>query len=92
MTWLDKQSPNSVIYVSIGSVASINETEFVETAWGLANSEQPFLWVVRPSSIHSSDWVDLLPKFFKEVAEERGCIMEWAPQKEVLGHEAVGGF
>ncbi|KAA8549335.1 hypothetical protein F0562_001019 [Nyssa sinensis] len=92
ISWLDKQSPNSVIYVSIGSVASIDERELVETAWGLANSGQPFLWVVRPGSIRGLEWLALLPESFKETVEERGCIVEWAPQKEVLAHGAVGGF
>ncbi|KAF3443528.1 hypothetical protein FNV43_RR13212 [Rhamnella rubrinervis] len=90
--WLDKQSHNSVIYVSLGSVAFLSEKEVAEMAWGLANSEQPFLWVVRPGSIHGSNWIELLPKGFRDGVGERGCIVKWAPQKEVLGHEAVGGF
>ncbi|XP_010033063.3 UDP-glucose iridoid glucosyltransferase [Eucalyptus grandis] len=47
LLWLDKQANNSVIYVSLGSLASMDEREFAETAWGLANSGQPFLWAVR---------------------------------------------
>ncbi|KAH9717738.1 UDP-glycosyltransferase 76B1 [Citrus sinensis] len=30
------------------TIASIDEKELLETAWGLANCEKPFLWVVRP--------------------------------------------
>ncbi|KAF3454623.1 hypothetical protein FNV43_RR05071 [Rhamnella rubrinervis] len=70
----------------------LSEKEVAEMAWGLANSEQPFLWVVRPGSIHGSNWIELLPKGFRDGVGERGCIVKWAPQKEVLGHEAVGGF
>ncbi|XP_059627481.1 UDP-glucose iridoid glucosyltransferase-like [Cornus florida] len=92
ITWLDKQAPNSVIYVSIGSAASIDERELIETAWGLANSKQPFLWVIRPGSVRGLGWQELLPEGFKKAVEERGCIVEWAPQKEVLAHVAVGGF
>ncbi|KAE8711435.1 hypothetical protein F3Y22_tig00110293pilonHSYRG00033 [Hibiscus syriacus] len=51
--WLNKQAPESVIYVSFGSIASIDKEELIEAAWGLANSERPFLWVVRPGM-----WVD----------------------------------
>ncbi|XP_015873847.3 UDP-glucose iridoid glucosyltransferase [Ziziphus jujuba] len=92
MEWLDKQSHNSVIYVSLGSIAFLSEKEVEEMAWGLDNSEQPFLWVVRPGSISGSDWIELLPQGFRNGVGERGCIVKWAPQKEVLAHEAVGGF
>uniref|UniRef100_A0A5B7B827 Putative UGT protein n=1 Tax=Davidia involucrata TaxID=16924 RepID=A0A5B7B827_DAVIN len=92
ITWLDKQAPNSVIYVSFGSLASIDEREFFEVASGLASSKQPFLWVVRPGSVRGSEWTELLPTSFEETVGERGCIVKWAPQKEVLAHNAVGGF
>ncbi|XVF46611.1 hypothetical protein PTKIN_Ptkin03bG0041600 [Pterospermum kingtungense] len=92
ITWLNKQAQKSVIYVSFGSVASIDEQELIETAWGLANSKQPFLWVVRPGLVRGSEWIESLPKGFKESVGERGCIVKWAPQKEVLAHAAVGGF
>ncbi|GER39510.1 UDP-Glycosyltransferase superfamily protein [Striga asiatica] len=44
ISWLDKQHPISVIYVSFGSIAAIEEKDFVEIAWGLAGSKHPFLW------------------------------------------------
>ncbi|KAJ0084012.1 hypothetical protein Patl1_31223 [Pistacia atlantica] len=92
ISWLDRQAPKSVIYVSFGSLASIDEKELLETAWGLANSDQPFLWVVRPGLVRGSKCAELLPKSFEERVGERGCIVEWAPQLEVLAHGAVGGF
>ncbi|KAL0390433.1 UNVERIFIED_CONTAM: UDP-glycosyltransferase 76E1 [Sesamum calycinum] len=55
LSWLDKQAPNSVIYASLGSVAIIDENELIEMAWGLAKSEQPFLWAVRPSLLNGPD-------------------------------------
>ncbi|XP_058110918.1 UDP-glycosyltransferase 76B1-like [Magnolia sinica] len=91
MAWLDKQAPQSVIYVSFGSVASIDKTDVEEIAWGLANSEQSFLWVIRPGSIHGHDWVEL-PEGFEEKTQKRGRIIKWAPQQEVLAHPSVGGF
>ena len=92
ITWLDKQIQNSVLYVSLGSLASIDKKELVEMAWGLANSKQPFLWVIRPGSVDDLEWYKLLPEGFIEAIEENGCIVKWAPQKEVLAHGAVGGF
>lgn len=90
--WLDRQSQNTVIYISLGSVVIIDAEELGEISWGLAKSNQPFLWVVRPGSIQGSNWIELLPEGFREAIGERGCIIKWAPQKEVLAHAAVGGF
>ncbi|KAF8018870.1 hypothetical protein BT93_H3687 [Corymbia citriodora subsp. variegata] len=92
ITWLNKQAKNSTLYVSLGSVASIDEKELVEMAWGLANCEQPFLWVVRPGLVHGSDAINLLPDGFAEIVGERGRIIKWAPQQLVLAHESVGAF
>nr|XP_016466961.1 PREDICTED: UDP-glucose iridoid glucosyltransferase-like isoform X1 [Nicotiana tabacum] len=90
--WLDRQAPNSVFYVSLGSLVKIDDKELIETAWGLANSEQPFLWVVRPGSVSGFQWTEALPEVFEEMIGERGRIVKWAPQKQVLSHPAVGGF
>ncbi|XP_022157907.1 UDP-glycosyltransferase 76E12-like [Momordica charantia] len=92
LPWLDRQPPNSVIYVSLGSLAVSTQQELEEMAWGLADSRQPFLWVIRPGSIQGSDGVGSMPKGFQEKAGDRACIVQWAPQKEVLAHKAVGGF
>ncbi|KAM3739890.1 hypothetical protein ACB098_08G056900 [Castanea mollissima] len=91
VAWLGKQTKNSVIYVSLGSIAAMDERELFEMAWGLANSEQRFLWEFRPASIRGSK-NEVLSQIFKETIGERGCIVNWAPQKEVLAHSAVGGF
>ncbi|KAJ9684447.1 hypothetical protein PVL29_016754 [Vitis rotundifolia] len=92
ITWLDKQAHRSVIYVSFGSIVEMDETEFLEMAFGLANSEQPFLWVVRPGLVRGSEWLESLPKGFLEMMSGRGHIVKWASQQEVLAHPATGGF
>ncbi|KAI3489997.1 hypothetical protein L1887_45912 [Cichorium endivia] len=90
--WLDKQSPKSVIYVSLGSLATIDAKVSTEMAWGLANSNQHFLWVVRPGSVQGCDWIEFLPEGLLSEMKARGLIVKWAPQKDVLAHDAVGGF
>nr|POE60970.1 udp-glycosyltransferase 76f1 [Quercus suber] len=55
ISWLDKQAPKSVIYASFGSLAALSEAQFLKIAWGLANSNQPFLWVVRPGLVRGSE-------------------------------------
>ncbi|KAJ0800411.1 putative UDP-glucuronosyl/UDP-glucosyltransferase [Helianthus annuus] len=91
-SWLDTQAPKSVIYVSFGSLAGITKSEFQETAYGLVNMNIPFLWVVRPGMVKGSEWIEWLPEKFLEEVGDRGRIVKWCPQKEVLAHEAIGCF
>lgn len=92
ISWLNTQVPKSVIYAGFGSLAAISEEQFLELAWGLANSNQPFLWVVRPGFVQGSEWLETLPNGFLEALNGRGHIVKWAPQKAVLAHPAVGAF
>ncbi|KAG8390053.1 hypothetical protein BUALT_Bualt01G0043400 [Buddleja alternifolia] len=92
ISWLDKQEPKSVVYVSFGSIAAIKEKEFLEIALGLANSKCPFLWVIRPGSVHGLEWLEALPNGFLDSLNGRGHIVKWAPQLEVLAHSSVGAF
>ncbi|CAA7013139.1 unnamed protein product [Microthlaspi erraticum] len=83
--WLNKQKPRSVIYISLGSVLSMKTKEVSEMALGLCDSNQPFLWVIRQGS-------EPLPEEVSKMVSEKGYIVKWAPQMEVLAHPAVGGF
>ncbi|CAL9247401.1 unnamed protein product, partial [Arabidopsis halleri] len=58
--------------------------EMLEMAWGLSNSNQPFLWVIRAGSILGSDGIESLPDEISKMVSERGYIVKWAPQIEVL--------
>ncbi|TVU39931.1 hypothetical protein EJB05_13375 [Eragrostis curvula] len=89
--WLDSQPARSVLYVSFGSLASLSSNEFLEVAWGLANSGHNFLWVVRPGMIRGMNGIHL-PNGFDVAVEGRGKVIQWAPQQEVLAHQAVGAF
>lgn len=89
LLWLDKQAPGSVLYVSFGSIVSIDAARFQEMAQGLLESEQPFLWVVRRGLVQG---LDLLQDGFMDTIGGRGTIVQWAPQQEVLAHPSVGGF
>ncbi|KAL6980623.1 7-deoxyloganetic acid glucosyltransferase [Sarracenia purpurea var. burkii] len=99
VTWLDSHPPRSVIFVSIGSLAMMTRDQVMEFWHGLVNSGKRFLWVRRPNSvIDGGDWeeeeeeVGQLPAEIVAATKERGKIVSWAPQEEVLRHRAVGGF
>lgn len=98
LAWLDAQPPKSVLYVSIGSLAVMTKDQLVEFWYGLVNSKTRFLWVRRSDSItelkdQEAESKSLeIPVELLEGTKDRGCIVGWAPQEEVLAHRAVGGF
>ncbi|KAK4354668.1 hypothetical protein RND71_026862 [Anisodus tanguticus] len=88
--WLDTKEPNSVVYVNFGSITVMTPNQLVEFAWGLANSQQEFLWIIRPDSV--SGYESILPPEFMEETKNRGMLASWCSQEEVLNHPAIGGF
>jgi len=93
LDWLDARPPASALYVSFGSLACMSPRDLVETAWGIAGSGVPFLWVVRPGMVRGSAHQEQeLPEGFETATRGRGMVVAWAPQEEVLRHRAVGGF
>ncbi|KAM6540776.1 hypothetical protein CsatB_005223 [Cannabis sativa] len=92
LKWLNSKKPNSVIYVSFGSMASFNDEQLMEIATGLEASGQQFIWVVKKEKKEGikDEW---LPEGFEERMKEKGLIIRgWAPQVSILQQEAVGGF
>ncbi|VFQ72512.1 unnamed protein product [Cuscuta campestris] len=86
MKWLDKRESHSVVYISFGSISVFSEEEMEEIAMGLAMSNKYFLWVVRESEDAK------LPKDFKLKTSEKGVIVKWCSQVEVLSHRAIACF
>ncbi|KAL9328545.1 hypothetical protein ACSQ67_003548 [Phaseolus vulgaris] len=92
LTWLDSQPLKSVLYVSFGSITTITRERLMEFWYGLVNSKKRFLWVIRPDMVAGEDNNDRVPAEVEEGTKERGFIVGWAPQEEVLEHKAIGGF
>ncbi|KAI8014252.1 7-deoxyloganetin glucosyltransferase [Camellia lanceoleosa] len=82
--------PKNLVYVNFGSVTVMSQQHLIEFAWGLANSNHYFLWIIRPDLV-IGDWV-ILPPEFEADTKERGLIAGWCPQEEVLNHPSVGVF
>ncbi|XP_047967092.1 7-deoxyloganetic acid glucosyl transferase-like [Salvia hispanica] len=90
--WLNAQMPRSVIYVSFGSIAVVTREQLMEFWHGLINSSHRFLWVMRSDFVTGEDGDDQIPAELMEGNKEKGYMVKWAPQEEVLGHPAVGAF
>ncbi|MED6142818.1 hypothetical protein PIB30_001017 [Stylosanthes scabra] len=88
--WLDKQKPNSVVYLNFGSITTMTNDQLVEFAWGLANSKKRFFWVIRPDLVGGENAV--LPHEFVEETKTRGMLANWCPQEQVLAHPSIGVF
>lgn len=84
--WLDAREIGSVVYISMGSLASLGSEQMQEIAKALEDCNKYFLWVVRGSEENK------LPLSFKERTSSKGLIVNWCPQLEVLAHDALGCF
>ncbi|XP_002513938.2 7-deoxyloganetin glucosyltransferase isoform X1 [Ricinus communis] len=90
LEWLDSKEPNSVVYVNFGCITVMTSAQLGEFAWGLANSEKTFLWVIRPDLVDGN--TAALPPEFVSMTRERGLLPSWCPQEQVLNHPSIGGF
>lgn len=89
--WLDSKPPGSVMYISFGSYAHVSKEDLQEIAKGVLLSDVNFIWVLRPDIV-SSDDKDPLPAGFFEDCQNKGIVVQWCRQIEVLSHPSVGGF
>ncbi|KAF7848086.1 hypothetical protein BT93_G0715 [Corymbia citriodora subsp. variegata] len=90
--WLDSKPASSVVYVSFGSVVYLKQDQWDEIAFGLLNSGVNFLWVMKPPHKDSGYEVLRLPEGFLEKAGDKGKVVQWSPQEQVLAHPSVACF
>ncbi|XP_074572177.1 anthocyanidin 3-O-glucosyltransferase 7-like [Curcuma longa] len=86
LPWLDGRATASVAYVSFGTSITPSPEELAKLAQGLEASGAAFLWSLRERER------ELLPRGFLDRTRERGLVVGWAPQQDVLRHPAVGVF
>lgn len=101
LNFLNSKEPNSVLYISFGSLARLPHEQLKEIAHALESCDHSFIWVVgkifksseKPGTEEdSSNW---LPDGFEQRMKEtkKGLIIRgWAPQLLILEHRSIGGF
>ncbi|KAL8171241.1 hypothetical protein V2J09_023045 [Rumex salicifolius] len=101
LSWLDEQPRGSVVFLCFGSNVSFGKREAEQVGMGIEQSGYPFLWSLRRKPLPGDeerlpseydDFKEILPEGFLERTSGIGRMIGWAPQTEVLGHEAVGAF
>ncbi|MCO5560316.1 hypothetical protein L7F22_013928 [Adiantum nelumboides] len=94
LKWLDKQKPNSVIYVAFGTMDLISWAQMKELANGLLNSGHPFIWTCQRllegnGETETETEKEFTTGFLKQ-CQGNGLVLEWAPQKRILNHPSTG--
>ncbi|WCJ27631.1 UDP-glycosyltransferase 75C1 [Euphorbia peplus] len=82
--WLNGKAEGSVIYISFGSISEVSETQMEELRKALIESGRSFIWVIRENSSNSIK--------DRKTLEEKGMIVPWCNQLEVLSNPAIGCF
>ncbi|KAK9938150.1 hypothetical protein M0R45_014905 [Rubus argutus] len=88
--WLKTKPQGSVLYVSFGSYCQVTKNEYEEIAQGLLLSKVSFIWVLRPDTISYEEDGYIAP--LEGQISDRGFIVPWCSQIEVLSNPAIGGF
>ncbi|KAJ1685133.1 hypothetical protein LUZ63_016523 [Rhynchospora breviuscula] len=90
--WLDQQPANSVVYVSFGSIATLDQNQLEEFAFALDSSKMCFLWVIRPDQTMGEQH-DFLEQFQESInGTGKGKIVNWCNQEKVLAHPSIACF
>ncbi|GMN27305.1 hypothetical protein TIFTF001_001584 [Ficus carica] len=103
LKWLDDQPNSSVVFLCFGSMGSLHEDQVKEIAYALEHCGLRFLWSLRrppqkaKNLTYESPGVyenprEVLPEGFIDRTAERGRVIGWAPQVDILSHPAIGGF
>ncbi|CAN1802544.1 UDP-glycosyltransferase 1 [Linum perenne] len=93
LDWLDIREPESVVYVSLGSICNLSSRQLIELALGLEASETPFIWVIRETEATKDLYRWIMDDGFEDRVAARGIVIRgWAPQVSILSHRSVGGF
>lgn len=89
--WLNSKPKSSVVYVSFGSLSVLSKTHKEEMARALLDCGHSFLWVMRPPR-EGEDVKEEGELSCREELEQKGKIVPWCSQMQVLTHPSLGCF
>lgn len=90
--WLNSKPPSSVVYISFGSIVVPSQEQVDEIAYGLLDSGLNFLWIMKPPRKNSSFPTVVLPQGYLDKVGNKGKVVEWCLQEEVLAHPSLVCF
>jgi UDP:flavonoid glycosyltransferase YjiC (YdhE family) len=90
--WLNSKAESSVVYISFGSLSVLTKPQMEELARGLLDSGHSFLWVIRNTDRNGKEEKEIEKLSCREELEEKGLIVTWCSQVEVLSHPSLGCF
>ncbi|KAK9740266.1 hypothetical protein RND81_03G023500 [Saponaria officinalis] len=86
INWLNSKPARSVIYIAFGSSVHYSVEQMTEIAEALKSQPNNFLWAVRETEQKK------LPEDFVQQTSEKGLMLSWCPQLDVLVHESISCF
>ncbi|KAG2726342.1 hypothetical protein I3843_01G103300 [Carya illinoinensis] len=89
--WLNSKPNSSVIYISFGSLSVLAKQQMEEMARGLLDCGRPFLWVIRVKE-NGEEEKEEERLSCREELEQKGMIVPWCSQVEVLSHPSLACF
>ncbi|XP_068324812.1 putative UDP-glucose glucosyltransferase [Pyrus communis] len=90
--WLDSKPPTSVVYISFGTIVYLQQEQVDEIAHGLLSSGVSFLWAMKPPGKAFGSEKHVLPDGILEKVGDKGKVVQWSPQEQVLAHPSVACF
>ncbi|KAJ0728671.1 putative UDP-glucuronosyl/UDP-glucosyltransferase, UDP-glycosyltransferase family [Helianthus annuus] len=100
LQWLKGQPESSVLLLCFGSRGWFGVDQVREIAVAIERSGCQFIWSLRrpsPEKLNGfpdeyADYNEVLPDGFLERTAEKGKVVGWVPQAEVMADVATGGF
>ncbi|KAJ8443448.1 hypothetical protein Cgig2_026235 [Carnegiea gigantea] len=93
INWLNKQPDSSIIYIALGSISVMSESETKALATILdSDTRKRFLWVRKKPEEGWGKEMGELPEGFLDNTKDRGLVVSWCQQDKVLMHPAICCF